>query len=319
MLEITHDIRIANVRLRSFSAIEINKSIEQLSGTCVIELPAMLQNLPYNIEGKVKRGDIATVSLGYDGKNRQEFTGYLRAISPNTPMRLEFEDSMFLLRKQVKNKSYTNVDISTLIKDIVNQIGGFTFNISVQGIRFEKYVIRDQTAYQVLEKLKQDTNINIFCVGTELNAHLLYTQKTGEVNFYTHNNMRKDTNLQYVRADQVNISITAIGKTKNRNKIEKTVGTLGGDNKVMRFPDISDPATLQKLAEESLKRYSYDGYRGEIKTWGHSTVAVGNTAKIVNELYPQQNGSYYVIAVKVEVKGGQVGFCKTASLGLKVS
>ena len=69
----TYDIKIGPNTLKGISRLSIDSSVESLSDVATIELPAYINNKPYDIEARVKRGMPVTISLGYNGKNNQEF------------------------------------------------------------------------------------------------------------------------------------------------------------------------------------------------------------------------------------------------------
>ena len=324
MFKMDYDISIGTVKLKGIDSVEVQSSADLLSDQCTITLPGMAYNKAFSIEDKVKRGDAVTVKLGYDGILHTEFTGYLKSIHPNSPMKLECEDSIYLFRKDIKDKQFvktTAVDILQYVVDQVNpQLASgqkMTLVTDLSGMQFDKFTIIRSNGFQVLEKLKQETGLAIYCRGAELHCHLLYAKKTGQVVYDFARNVEESNDLEYVKADDVKVQIKMVGRTKNGAKVEAEVGAKGGDVRTFQRPTISDQKTLADIGKQELAKLSYDGYKGSIKGWLIPVCEIGYSAKVVDKEYPEREGSYYVNAVKTEFSAS--GGKRTVTLGVKVS
>lgn len=319
-----YEIRIGDKPLKALDAVLIETNAEALSDTAVITLPAQYLGRAVDVERYIKRGDAVSIRLGYDGQLQTEFTGYLRAIKPNAPMRLECEDETYLLRRPVPDKVFkktTALDVLGWVVAEVNKglAAGQKFSLvsDVKGFQFDKFTTHKATAYQVLERLKQDFPIYLYARGTELHAHLAFTEKRGEVVYDFGKNVEQSDGLQYVSENDVRVLVKVIGKTRGGAAIEKTAGEAGGDVRTVRLSYVSDEATLQKTADKTLQSLRYNGYRGHLVAWGRPFLEYGYSARIVDGEYPQREGTYYVTSVKSEFSKS-TGFRRTVGLGVKL-
>ena len=66
MYSMSWDIRIGGYRLRTIEMVTIKRSVELLSDTATIVIPATVFNRAIEVEGKLKVGDAVEIRLGYD-------------------------------------------------------------------------------------------------------------------------------------------------------------------------------------------------------------------------------------------------------------
>ncbi len=322
MLKMDFEVTIGSLKLKGLESVTVESSADLLSDICSITLPGAQYNKAYDIEGKIKRGDTVSVKLGYNGQLHQEFSGYLKSIHPNTPMKLECEDSAYLFRKSIADKQFkktTAVDVLKYVVDQVNKQNSKQIKLvtDLSGMQFDSFTIVRSNGYQVLEKLKQETGLGIYCRGNELHCHLLYTEKRGAVTYDFAKNIEDTDDLEYVRAADKVVQVKVIGRTKKGANVEATAGEAGGDVRTYQRPTISDKATLGKIADQELKKLSFDGYKGAVKGWLIPVCEIGYSAKLIDTEYPERQGSYYVNAVKTEFS--KSGGVRTVTLGVKVS
>ena len=97
MYSMSWDIRIGGYRLRTIEMVTIKRSVELLSDTATIVIPATVFNRAIEVEGKLKVGDAVEIRLGYDDSLQTEFTGYLKSIKTDGgSLTLECEDGIYL-------------------------------------------------------------------------------------------------------------------------------------------------------------------------------------------------------------------------------
>ncbi|WP_155297348.1 hypothetical protein [Spirosoma aerolatum] len=323
MFKMDYEISIGKARLKGLESVTVESSVDLISDTCQITLPGMVYNKAFAIEDSIKRGDVVTVRLGYDGNLHTEFTGYLKSIHPNAPMLLECEDSAYLLRKQIADKQFKKVTVPDILKYVLTQINPqltadqqLKLVTDLSGYQYDKFTIVRSNGYEVLERIKSDFGPAIYCRGHELHCHLTYTEKRGNVTYDFARNVEESDGLEYVKAEDVKVKIKAIGRSKKGTKVEVEVGDPKGDLRTIQLPTVSDKVVLEKRAKELLKTLSYDGYKGAIKGWLIPVCEIGYSAKVVDVDYPDRAGTYYVNGVKTEFS--ENGGRRTVSLGIKV-
>jgi hypothetical protein len=313
-----HRITVAGRVLNGITAVEVDASMETLADVARITLPFMVQNKALDVESLMKRGDSVKIELGYDGKYNTEFEGFVRTISVNNPCIIECEDAMFVFRKMIPSKQFGKVSIDDILTYVCKSIGGFTLKSTVKDLTYDKFVIRNATGYEVLDKIKQQFGISIYIRGKQLIANLKYTEKTGEASFYFAQNV-KASSLKWVNGEDVKVQVKIKGiKADNTATKDIVVGNEGGET--VTLPDarnITDQTSLELRAKEYLKTLTYTGYRGDLTTWGESFCDVGYSVFIIDDDFPDRDGRYYVKGVGVKFSS-TTGYERALSLGIKL-
>lgn len=300
------------------SSFEITKSVENLVDTADIVLPEGVLNKVMNIESKISRGTKVEIQLGYDGKLRKEFFGYVTEILTNdSQLRIKCEDALFLFRKAVKDEQLKPAKMSTIVQSLINQIDP-TFSLVCDfDISYEKFVIHKATAYDVLKKLAEETKANIYfnTENKQLHIHPPYFEKSGEVIYDMAINI-ESSSLEYKRAADRKFEIT-IETTNSKGEIlTAKSGDTGGDSVNIKVSSMTQ-ADLQNIADAELIKRSADAFEGSIQTWAIPYVEPTYTAIYRDADYPEKNGSYYV--TKTVTSFSDAGIVRNVSFGKKLS
>ena len=304
MFDINWHITIGNYRLTMLDSVELVRSVEQLSDTALIVLPGSCFNKAIEIEQKIQRGNKVSIQLGYNGNFTTEFEGYLESIATDDgSISLKCEDPLFTFRVAIQDKELVNPDITDILKYILPKEFSLQCDYS---FKYDKYVIKDSTAYQVLKKIQEETKANIYLKGNVLHVHSRYQEIFGEAEYSFQQNIEK-SDLKYMKADDRKLEVTVEGKGKDGKVIRETVGEKGGDLLNWQIGGISDPATLMSLAKEQLKIHSYTGYSGSFTGWLLPYCDAGYSVLLTDTDYEYKSGKYYVIEVqtKVSAAGGE--------------
>ena len=286
-----YDIRIGNYKLGLLESVEIHKSVDLLTDTAVVVVPGVVYNQSLDIEGKVKVGDPVTIKLGYDDNLVTEFEGYLQRIdTDDSSLTFNCEDGIYLTRKPVKDKQFKKTSVKAIVQYCLSEIGMKDLNCTYD-ITYEKFVIKNANAYDVLKKLQEDTKANIYMQGTTLNVHPAYVEKGGDVCYDFAVNI-ESSDLKYRSKDDRKFEVTVEGKKKS-----VTVGTTGGEKRTVKVYNVMDNAALKKRGEEEMKYLVYDGYEGSITGWLIPYVEPTFSLHLHDKEYEYKTGSYYVVSV----------------------
>lgn len=296
MFNMVYDIQIGNYKLGLLESVEIHKSVDLLADTAVVVVPGVVYNQSLDIEEKVKVGDPVVIRLGYDDNLVTEFEGYLQRIdTDDNSLAFNCEDAIYLTRKPVKDKQFNKTTVKEIIEYCLSQIGmkglDCTYNIT-----YEKFVIKNANAYDVLKKLQDDTKANIYMKGGELNIHPAYVEKGGDVYFDFAINV-EESDLKYRSKNDRNYEITVEGITLDGKKKTVTVGTTGGEKRTVKVFNVMSDAALKQRGLEEIKYLVYDGYEGSITGWLIPFVEPTYSAHIYDKEYEYKTGSYYVVSV----------------------
>lgn len=314
-------IEVGKYKLALLDSCEIHKSVDLLTDTCTIKLPATVYNQALKVEDengvpRIKRGDFIKVLLGYNGDLKTEFEGYLYSIDTDDgSITLNCEDELFLMRKGVKDKQFKSADVKAIAQYLIDQTGvtlGLNCSLTLD---YDKFVISGATAFDVLKKLQEETKANIYIKAGVLNIHPPYLESHGRVRYSFQKNI-EESDLKYKRADDKKIEVVVESVGKDGKKRTATSGTTGGDKVTIKGDGMSERA-MKILADNELRKRQYDGYEGSITTWLIPEVENGYSAEIVDEDYEFKNGWYYVTAVTTTFDSN--GGSRKVQLGIKVS
>jgi len=318
MFDINWNITIGKYKLLMLDSATITHSVEQLSDTAEIVLPGSNYNKPIrdgalDIKDIMKRGDAVLIQTGYDNALVDEFTGFLESIATDDgSIKIKCEDGLFNFRKAVADKEFT----SPALKDILNYIlqPGYTLNCNYS-FNYDKYTIRNCTAYEVLKKIQEETKANIYLKDKVLHVHPQYEDIFGTVKYSFQDNIEK-SELEYKNAEDRPVLVTVEGKGKDGKVIRETAGVTGGDTVTLKIDGVSNLTTLKTLAVEQLKVKSYTGYSGRFKGWLLPFCDAGYKVILSDSDYEYKSGTYYVteVVTKVSKSGGE----RTVKLGRKI-
>ncbi len=311
-----YDIQIGNYRLRLLELVEIHKSVDLLTDTAKITIPGVYHNRPLNIDDKVKEGDEVTIKLGYNGQLVTEFEGFLRRIDTDDS-RLTFhcEDGIYLTRKSVSDKQFNKVSVKEIVQYCLSEIGMEKLNCTYN-ITYEKFVIKDANAFDVLKKIQEDTGANIYMNGDELNVHPAYVEKGGDVHYDFAKNIEK-SDLKYRNSDERKFEVTVEGVGLDGKKKRVTIGTTGGQKRKIHVSSPMSDSELKKRGQEEMKYLFFTGYEGSITSWLIPVVEPTYSAHIHDEEYEFKTGSYYVVSVTTTFS--ENGGVRKIELGRKLS
>jgi hypothetical protein len=304
--------------LETVASIDIECSVDNLSDTAIITLPEAVMNQVLNIGNEVKRGSEVVIKAGYNNELKTEFVGFVQDVVTNdSSLKIMCEDALFLFRKGVKNMELKPTSLPKIGRLLIDQIDKSYTLVCDYTISYEKFVIHQATAYDVLKKLAEETKANIYfnTEKKELHIHPPYIEKGGEVIYSLQKNV-ENSSLEYKKAIDRKVEVT-VEKTNLSGKIESyTTGTTGGEKITLKVGSVAT-ADLKKIAEAELIRRSADMYEGTIDTWAIPFVQPTYSAKIKDEDYPEKDGKYYVVGVTTSIN--ESGFKRTVKPGIKVS
>ncbi|MBS4040859.1 MAG: hypothetical protein KGZ81_09715 [Flavobacteriales bacterium] len=307
-------ITIGQYRLTMLDSVEVTRSVEKLSDTAVIVLPGSCFNRAIEVEDLIKRSDEVIIQLGYNNKLENEFEGYLDRISTDDgSIRLHCEDSLFLLKKAVPDKELKNPDVSDILKYI---LAGSNITLECDySFKYDKYIIKGETAYQVLKKIQEETKANIYLKGNVLHVHPQYSQIFGQAVYSFQENI-ESSDLEYMKSEDRKVEVTVEGKGIDGKVIREVVGEKGGDSVTIKINGVSDRATLRNLANEQLKVKSYTGYSGSFTGWLIPFCDAGYKVSLSDVDYEYKSGDYY--ALEVVVKFSSSGGSRIVKIGKKL-
>lgn len=301
--------------------VTIETSYENLTDTAKITIPRKLnfdgKPIAVGVDSIFKRGDSVKIELGYFPDLRTVFTGYITKVSPKTPIVLECEDNMYLLKTTIIDKySKTNVTLKQLLTDILGDVVEFKTLLDVE---LGSFRITNSSVAKVLDTLKSDYGFYSYFVDGVLSVGLASdASDTQTIEYKFEENIIDDSSLEYQRSDDMRLKVKAVSlNSKDNSKIEVEVGDDDGALKTFYTQNATESA-LREFANLKLTEWKYEGFRGTFKTFGEPFIRHGDTAKLISDKFPEKNGLYEVVSVTRDFNTSE-GYKQDIELGIKQS
>lgn len=320
MFVLCSEIKIGSVSFKSVHDVQIKRSIYNLAATAIVKVPvtAVLKHAgepPAHIEtaNAVKVGDKVEIRLGYDGRFNTEFTGYVKRLNYKVPLEIECEDEYYRTRQVdcVFSKK------ETTLKQCLNTILPEIEISSCTDLTLKNFIVNHKPGSWVLGYLKKEYGLTVFFdLDGRLYAGKAHDVQGEAVKYQLRYNVIKDDDLKFQLAQDVKLKVKAICYYKDGTKIEGEIGEEGGETKTLYYYDVKDAKELKALAQEELKRYSFDGYRGKIETFLIPFALPGMVAELDDPVYRERSGNYYIEST--EVTFGTGGGRRKVEIGIKV-
>lgn len=315
----TCNIEIAGkYRLRGLHACEITNSVHQIVQNAKIELPLsvvyrnnqLLERI--KLIDKIKEGDSITIDLGYNGKNRREFTGFIKRINTKMPLELELEDEMYLFRKCIYKKNFKKSSVKEIIQFLIDGLYNQT------GLRLEIYknmpeltvtnfIIDNANGIEVLQGLTDTYGVfNSYLTTIDgkktLYCGLLYGLLKNRVKYKINRNTISTSDLKYDQKDQAKHRVRIVNIKPDGTKEEFSYGDKKDQEITMYFSGSHSEAELKQLADVELQK-KVTGYRGGFETFLIPNVEPGCIADISDHQF-NRTGTGYIGTVTTKFGSG---------------
>ncbi len=162
MYVLTCDIRIGGKRFSAVHGVTVKRSVYALGATATIKVPvtAVLRqaDLPatrVETAQAVAVGDRVEIRLGYDGRNRLEFRGYVKALNLRTPLEIVCEDEFWQCRRRNITASGTTT-LAALLKKCGLEVG------YAETLTLQNYAVPDKSVSSVLADLTKRYGLAVF-------------------------------------------------------------------------------------------------------------------------------------------------------------
>lgn len=306
MLSLNCKVVVGNITLAYINNVTIESSTKELSQTCVIHLPKSTKLQDTDLLNLIGRGDTVEVWLGYNTDLRKEFEGYVTKVEPSVPFVIHCENSAYLLKQATVSQSWRNPHLSEIIAAIT------TTPAVVEEMQFGAFRINQTSPYKVIEGLREKFGIQSFFKNSVLHVGTVPPPQTAKYDFQQN---IVSHNLTWKTKDEFNFGVKAVSVLPNNEIHEYTAGSNSGNTKTVTYYNLSE-AELKRRASTLLQQQSYDGYDGEITTFGLPYIQHADIAELRDNEYPTRSGSYQI--EKTTVSFGQSGFRRTLKLGQRI-
>ena len=286
------------------NSVVIKSSYETLTDTARIIVPQKLtfQGVPITtgVTTLFNRGDSVKIELGYFPNIRTVFEGFIAKVSPKTPLVIDCEDSMFLLKQDTVTNSFTNASLEAVLKDIIPE------GIVVKNIA--KVPELGKLRYSRVTPAKVPTPV--LRVGLASDA-----SDTNTETFIFEERVIRDE-LDFQTSDDIQYRVTCISlDTKTNAKVEANAGDAEGQQQTFHYQNLT-LAECQAHADNLVTELKYTGFRGTFTTFGEPFIRHGDTAKLISSKYPEKDGEY--LTVDITRSFGVAGYRQEIELGIRL-
>ena len=319
-------IKIANYTFKQVHDVQIVHSVDLLSDTAVIKIPAsaVLGNNDNSFEKKqleneIQAGNPVEITLAYKNVfEKKEFTGYVASVKPNTPtLVIECEDAIYNIRKYKRiHKNFGKTTLKKVLAHIIEDTG-VTLADNIPDMPLDNFLVKDKNGAQALQLIKDKYFLNVFIDDdNKLFAGLRQTNNKGKRVLYNlHKNVVKH-DLKYRKAEDINLYVKLIGVKKDNTKVEVVVGEPNGEQITEHVYNVSDIDTLKAMGKSILASKKFNGYSGTITSFLVPEARRGMGAEIFDDNFSNRSGTYFI--PKVTTTFGPKGARRQVELGSKL-
>jgi len=253
---------------------------------------------------RLKKGDDASISLGYEENLVNVFKGAIDTIEPDISKiviaGLSFVSRLLDLRM---NQVYENQSAGSIVYDLAGRAGVKTAEVS-DGLRFPMYAIDDtKNAYEHIRDLAEKCGFDVYMTSDNKLVFKKYERKSPHTFEYG-----KDiTHAEVDDQEPVAVRVLVHGESPSsfkgadtshwltKREVEGVVGS--GAGLLIQDPTVKDKDTAERVAKaklDVLKR----SLSGTVKTIGRAEVKLGDTIKIEEMPSALMNGEFQVRSVE---------------------
>ena len=259
-----------------------------------------------------KEGDKVEVLLGYNNKNKKRFAGFIRRVKMGIPVELECEGYGYQLYDVIFNKTYQNVSVKQLLKDLT---AGTEIKLSdeIPDIPLKNVRFKNATGIQVLEYLKKEVSLAVYFNFDELYVGTMFGKVQKRVKAKIGWNTVSDDDFQKRKVDK---DVKIVVKEKDqKGEVKKTKSDLQkySDEKIVKIKADIPANFLKEIVTRLQTQENYKGYEGNIQLFLVPYVNKGMVIELDGGMYPEKTGDYFVQSVQGEF--GMSGGRQTVQLG----
>ena len=107
-----------------------------------------------------------------------------------------------------------------------------------------------------------------------------------------------------------------VGKFLDNNHTPSQQDKIFGGDTIEQITVNQSSDSLKKWVDNMLPTLTYNGYRGDVHTFGEPAINHGDIINLVSNKLPERNGKYLVKSVKIT--DGVEGYFQTLTLGISL-
>ncbi len=290
-------------QINSFS---VTQDIKQLSDTATITLARNYKEFASgDILSHLKAGMNVKIEAGYNGNYHKEFTGFVKpGIDTEFPLVLQC-DELFKLRQRNITHQWNNLTLRELLEFIMP-----SYKAECPTTNLGKMVISNQSPVHVLDELKKRFGFYSQIEDNSIYVGWAYDFKpsfTKEHTYELGKTAKDGKGLKYRTEADMNIRVKSVLIVNGKKKV-LTAGSDSKDAKEEQIPvnEHLSETEVQKILRSQFQQRIYEGYIGEIIGFGVPRTRAGDSCLILNDKYPERDGSYLIEKVVTDYEESHI-------------
>ncbi|MDE5424028.1 hypothetical protein L3073_17570 [Ancylomarina sp. DW003] len=297
-LNLVAEVKVGGIIFNEIHSCEIVQTVVELSDSATLVLPRMYRDkLGESVLEKLKVGQAVSIKLGYNDELNEEFTGYVREIEADIPIKIHIDDEMYHFKRNCFIESWEKASLKQVLETINN---GMT--VVCPEMNLGKYSVPKVSSYMVFMDLKQKFGLYTYIKNDKLYCNFANDIKDDSVDVHTYEYGRniKKNKLKFKRKEDHNIKLVAIANLPDGSKLKVVEGNTdqNATTKTINFGNI-DEKDLKYLAIKEFNKLVYEGYTGSITGFGQPLTKAGDILKIIDKLDKDREGKYLIESVKI--------------------
>ncbi|MEH0154681.1 hypothetical protein V6R21_19060 [Limibacter armeniacum] len=300
------EITAGKLRTRHVARVQVRSTWRELTDTAVIELPRNLDLKGKSLDEVVKRGDRVDIFLGYNGGLKREFTGFVRKVERDVPVRIYCEDYAYLLDRKVEPKAWASVTLEGLVTYLTAGLGiaSEVVDVNLGKVRLEKGSIADvlmqvRDTFGLVAYFRHNPDNNTrptlfvgfpYDLVTDKDTAILHRQR----------NVANSSGLKYQGKEDVQVTIRAISNAADKTAKKTVVEVGSGPVRTRNYMPGLSKEQLRSLATKELDNLRVDGFSGSLESFGIPYIAHGDAVRIIDQQYVDEDARYLSDGVDIE-------------------
>lgn len=298
------------------TAIDINKSFDKLTNTATIVMPnKFLQDnktITVGSNNVFNRNDIVKIEEGYFPNLNVEFEGFISKITPDSPLKLECQNRMYLLKQvNIPSKSFKSATVGEVVRFVApNETVVFddeNAHIGAFQINNNSFV----NAVKVFELLKKEFGFKVFYIGDTLHVRLLPSILSQAVDVATISFQKHiiASNLKYIKEEDVDLVLKAESILADNSRIILYGSKNEGKVRITKKPQTAaqtkplvvynfTEAQLRAEIEKRIDDFIYEGYEGSFTMFLEPRLNPEDKVTLVDNKNVERNGTYLIKSVR---------------------
>lgn len=329
MLRLVSEIKIGNFQFDYVTNVNIKSSWDTFTDTASITLPNKFKDrngksIVVGANNIFQRGDEVEIKLGYFPNLVSKFKGFISKIIPDSPLILECEDRMWLLKQEnIPSKTLTDTTIKKVIDfavktpfpDLVIEYDTPDAKIGSVEIDNKSFI----NVVKLFELMKKRFGFNIYFLGDKLQVKAMNSiiALNNPIHRFGFQQNIITSGLEYIREDDIQIVIKAESILRNdtriilfgfkqNGKVVVTETPKTGEIRAMIVYNLTK-SQLEEQIRRDIDRFIYEGYAGNFTTFLEPAVSHSDRVDLIDNKHVEREGRYLIRTTETNfgINGGR--------------